>query len=79
MGFEDEMEHLNNGLAVRTYGRSDVTPSFYPAAIGVWRSYPGRSERRGRGRRSRYAALPAGPAARGADEYMMRPLDCLPM
>src|ERR1700680_3745867 len=31
------------------------------------RPYPGRSERKGRGRRSRYAAWPAGSRARGTD------------
>src|SRR6266478_603820 len=31
------------------------------------RPYPGRSGRKGRGRRSRYGVLPAGSAARGAD------------
>src|SRR6266850_3064214 len=31
------------------------------------RPYPGKSERKGRARRSRYAALPAGLGARGTD------------
>src|SRR5690242_3228909 len=36
------------------------------------RPYPGKSERKGRGRRSRYAALPAGSGARGTDGRVAR-------
>ena len=45
------------------------------ALIKSGRPYPDRSESTGRGRRSRYAALSAGSAARGADGLVFKRRD----
>src|SRR3984893_18929530 len=71
-----ETENGTERLAASAENRSYLTASSLsklrrPPLLGrrangkCSRPYPGRSERRGRGRRSRYAALPAGSAARG--------------